>query len=56
MMKYKGYTGEAFYDDEIKKFSGRIANSKAVGTFYFRLSSGLIPSHWATTWVSLQGN
>jgi predicted HicB family RNase H-like nuclease len=34
MMKYKGYTGEAFYDDEIKMFSGRIANSRAVGTFY----------------------
>jgi predicted HicB family RNase H-like nuclease len=25
MMKHKGYTGEAFYDDEIKMFSGKFS-------------------------------
>jgi predicted HicB family RNase H-like nuclease len=34
MLNYKGYLGEAFYDDEIKTFSGRIVNAKAIGTFY----------------------
>lgn len=33
-MKYKGYDGEAVYDDKLKMFSGRISNAKAVGTFY----------------------
>lgn len=34
MLNYKGYLGEAFYDDDIQMFSGRISNAKAVGTFY----------------------
>ncbi len=33
-MTYKGYLGEAFYDSDIKMFSGRVVNAKAVGTFY----------------------
>jgi len=33
-MKYKGYHGEVFYDEDLKLFSGRVANAKAVGTFY----------------------
>ncbi|MCD6297480.1 MAG: type II toxin-antitoxin system HicB family antitoxin [Deltaproteobacteria bacterium] len=34
MMKYKGYLGEAFYDDKMRMFSGRVANARAIGTFY----------------------
>jgi predicted HicB family RNase H-like nuclease len=34
MLNYKGYLGEAFYDDEIEMFSGRVINAKAIGTFY----------------------
>lgn len=34
MLNYKGYLGEAFYDDEIKMFSGTIVNANAIGTFY----------------------
>ncbi|MGE0087694.1 MAG: type II toxin-antitoxin system HicB family antitoxin [Desulfococcaceae bacterium] len=34
MMNYKGYFGEAFYDSDMKMFSGRVANAKGVGTFY----------------------
>jgi predicted HicB family RNase H-like nuclease len=34
MLNYKGYLGEAFYDDEIGMFSGRVINAKAIGTFY----------------------
>jgi predicted HicB family RNase H-like nuclease len=34
MLDYKGYHGEAFYDEEIGMFSGRITNAKAIGTFY----------------------
>lgn len=34
MLNYKGYVGEAVYDDEIGRFAGRIANAKAIGTFY----------------------
>jgi predicted HicB family RNase H-like nuclease len=34
MLNYKGYLGEAFYDDEMGMFSGRIVNAKAIGTFY----------------------
>ena len=33
-MKYKGYFGEAFYDDTIKMFSGKVSNARAIGTFY----------------------
>jgi predicted HicB family RNase H-like nuclease len=33
-LNYKGYLGEALYDDEIQMFSGKISNAKAVGTFY----------------------
>ncbi len=28
-MEYKGYIGEAFYDHEMKLFSGRVANAEA---------------------------
>ncbi|MEZ4526384.1 MAG: type II toxin-antitoxin system HicB family antitoxin [Desulfobacterales bacterium] len=34
MMSYKDYLGEAFYDSDMKMFSGRVANAKAAGTFY----------------------
>lgn len=34
MLNYKGYLGEAVYDDEMGMFSGRIVNAKAIGTFY----------------------
>ena len=34
MMKYKDYLGEAFYDDDMKMFSGKVANARAIGTFY----------------------
>ncbi len=34
MLDYKGYLGEAIYDDEMEMFSGRIVNAKAIGTFY----------------------
>jgi len=34
MLNYKGYIGEAVYDDEIGMFSGKIINAKAIGTFY----------------------
>ena len=34
MLSYKGYIGEAVYDDEIGMFSGKITNAKAIGTFY----------------------
>jgi predicted HicB family RNase H-like nuclease len=34
MLSYKGYIGEAVYDDEIGMFSGKIINAKAIGTFY----------------------
>lgn len=34
MLNYKGYLGEAFYDDEIEMFAGKISNVGAVGTFY----------------------
>jgi predicted HicB family RNase H-like nuclease len=34
MLNYKGYVGEAVYDDDVKMFAGRIVNAKGVGTFY----------------------
>lgn len=34
MLNYKGYIGEAVYDDETGNFAGKIANATAVGTFY----------------------
>ncbi len=34
MLNYKGYMGEAVYDDTMGMFSGKIINAKAVGTFY----------------------
>ena len=34
MLNYKGYLGEAVYDNEMGMFSGRIVNAKAIGTFY----------------------
>lgn len=34
MLNYKGYMGEAIYDDAMGTFSGRVVNAKAVGTFY----------------------
>ena len=34
MMTYKGYLREAVYDSDIKMFSGRVTNAKAIGTFY----------------------
>ena len=34
MLNYKGYIGEAVYDDEIGMLSGKIINAKAIGTFY----------------------
>jgi predicted HicB family RNase H-like nuclease len=34
MLNYNGYLGAAIYDDEMKMFSGRIVNAKAIGTFY----------------------
>ena len=33
-LNYKGYIGEAVYDDETGNFAGKIANATAVGTFY----------------------
>lgn len=34
MLNYKGYLGEAVYDNEMEMFSGKIVNAKAIGTFY----------------------
>ncbi len=34
MLDYKGYIGEAVYDDEMGMFAGKIVNAKAIGTFY----------------------
>jgi len=34
MLNYKGYIGEAVYDDDLGMFAGRVVNARAVGTFY----------------------
>lgn len=41
MLNYKGYLGEAVYDDKMGMFAGSIVNAKAVGTFYGKSVSEL---------------